>query len=363
MHRRALLLCWAVTFVAVPARADVPSFDCGKATTPIEQLVCDDPELIRLDGLLGLAYTSKLAGSDAKDAVKAEQRAWLESRFERCPIAKTGKALTPAQTWEAAPCLAALYAERVTALGGDPAIPAPSPAAAEPGFIHPICLELALGSDLLENAPPPAPIPLAACNRGNRHRLVTTGDTGIPTAADAHDGYEGSFWYDIAGGALADGRRAALTWYWGGGSGVFTNVVALSEPAPGELAAKIIVPGGDRCLGGISGVRIVGRTIEVTSKITAADFVSLGNAEPSERLTSGLPGCAICCMAELRHRYDPATKRTTLLSATITDSSTEPESDVEKCAFAIVRRAPRTLDAAQTNRLIADIIAECDKNE
>lgn len=349
-----------------PTHADGPSFDCSKAKAPIELLICDDPELIRLDALVGQEYAHRLAASDAKETVKTEQRAWLGSRFERCRVPKAGKALTPAQTWEAAPCLATLYAERVTALGGDPEIAPPNPRTAEPGFIHPICLEVALGSDMLENVPPPAPIALDACNRGNRHRPIAVTETGYLIAPDARDGYEGSFSYEIAG-TLDGGRRVAVAVFWGGGSGTFTNVVVLSEPKPGELAAKVVVPGGDRCFGGIDDVKIVGPdAIEVASKTTAADFVGLHDGAP-ERLTSGLPSCAICCMATIHERHDLAKGDATLVSATILGVPVDPDDDIAKCASAVVDRVapnpPTTLDAKQTNRLVDDIIAQCGKNE
>jgi len=352
------------------AHADGPSFDCGRAKTPIEVLICNDPELIRLDRLLGEAYATRLGASDAKDGVKTEQRAWLGSRFTRCPIPKSGAALGPAQTWEAAPCLATLYAERLAALGGDPAVAPPDPRTAEPGFVHPICIEIALGSDLIENRPPPAPVALAACNRGNRHRPVTLTETGFLSAADARDGYQGSFSYLLAG-TLADGRRVAHTVWWGGGSGSFTNAVVLSEPTPGELAAKVVVPGGDRCFGGIERVQVVGPdAIEVASMVTAADFVGLGDAPPPERLVGGLPSCALCCMATAHHRYDLATTDGTdgtLVSTVVTAIPGGPEGDVETCVFGLIEKLaptqPTTLDAAQTTRLIADIVAQCGKSE
>jgi uncharacterized protein len=96
--RRAILVCVILALGAELAVADGPSFDCGKAKAPIELLVCDDPELIRLDGLVGQAYASTLAESDAKETLTTEQRAWLASRFERCRIPKTGPALTHAHT-------------------------------------------------------------------------------------------------------------------------------------------------------------------------------------------------------------------------------------------------------------------------
>ena len=87
---------------------------------------------------------------------------------------------------------------------------------------------------------------------------------------------------------------ANVSW-WGGGSGTFSEVVVLSEPAPGELAAKMLVAGGDRCFDGIVDVKVVGPdAIEVESNLTATGFVALGDGEPPQRLMRALPDCAAC---------------------------------------------------------------------
>jgi uncharacterized protein YecT (DUF1311 family) len=362
--RPAVLLC--VLLGAATAFAEGPSFDCGNATTPIEELICNDAELIRLDGLLGTRYTARLAESDAvaKETTTTEQRAWLTARFERCKVPRKGPPLSLSQRWESAPCLAALYGERIVALGGDPALAAPSPRTSEPGFVHPLCLELAVGTDLSGDAPPPEPVPLAACNRGNRHRPIEITETGYLNAWDAEDGSQTSFAYRPIG-ALADGRRVAITSYWGGGSGIFSALVALSEPQPGQLAAKSVFTGGDRCTGGLDDASIVGdEAVEVSSRATAVDFVGAIDPNVPERVSGGLGFCAVCCVATLRHRVDLTNRKTpTLVSATLTDIPDETDSEVERCAFTIMRRAaptlPATLDAAKARELVADIVAEC----
>lgn len=70
-----LLLC-----AATPAWA--ASFDCKKATTPVEQTLCGNPELNRLDTTLGEHYRramDKLQGAP-RDALRNSQRAWLQTR-------------------------------------------------------------------------------------------------------------------------------------------------------------------------------------------------------------------------------------------------------------------------------------------
>lgn len=61
----------------------VPSFDCAKASTPIEKAICGDALLGRLDGALAENYRHMLAsdiGVGAKGDLKATQRKWLEQR-------------------------------------------------------------------------------------------------------------------------------------------------------------------------------------------------------------------------------------------------------------------------------------------
>jgi tetratricopeptide (TPR) repeat protein len=55
------------------AAAPSPSFDCGKATTPVEKLICNSPELSKLD--VSLAETYKEAVSKDR-SVRDDQRSW-----------------------------------------------------------------------------------------------------------------------------------------------------------------------------------------------------------------------------------------------------------------------------------------------
>jgi len=56
------------------------SFDCRKASTGIEKVICDDPELNRLDGEMGRLYHK------AKNipGMKQEQKNWVHRRNSMC---------------------------------------------------------------------------------------------------------------------------------------------------------------------------------------------------------------------------------------------------------------------------------------
>lgn len=65
------------------AAAPTPSFDCTKTTDPVQPLICEDPQLSRLDS--ELAATVERAASDANSVPSGEdlrsaQRRWIVSR-------------------------------------------------------------------------------------------------------------------------------------------------------------------------------------------------------------------------------------------------------------------------------------------
>lgn len=75
--------------IVPPAFAEAASFDCAKAGTKTEKMICADPELSSLDGNLGKAYVAlvgnaKLYGTAVVDLVRDNQRAWLKTR-NACP--------------------------------------------------------------------------------------------------------------------------------------------------------------------------------------------------------------------------------------------------------------------------------------
>lgn len=72
------------------------SFNCAKASTAVEGMICGNEELAALDVRVAAAYKTLRSESDDKDGVKSEQMAWLKER-------------NACRTTE---CLASSYAER-----------------------------------------------------------------------------------------------------------------------------------------------------------------------------------------------------------------------------------------------------------
>lgn len=76
-------LIWSVITPAQGA-----SFDCQKATTATELLICSDPELSKLDEELGKAYHAirNTLGPTAKDEIRDTQRMWLKYWPSACSL-------------------------------------------------------------------------------------------------------------------------------------------------------------------------------------------------------------------------------------------------------------------------------------
>ncbi|MGB5833408.1 MAG: DUF4163 domain-containing protein [Thiohalocapsa sp.] len=101
--RSALIGAIAAGTCAPPLSA--ASFDCSRASTAIETMICTDAELSALDTELGRIYAQSLEGAYPAGAndLRTEQRAWLRQRND----CNDGT------------CVAAAYRERIEALGGD----------------------------------------------------------------------------------------------------------------------------------------------------------------------------------------------------------------------------------------------------
>ena len=102
--RLATLAFFMLLFLAAPQSAvAAPSFDCAKASSRVEKLICSRPGLAQLDSDLADAYRTALRDvrwSSANRRIRAEQKEWI-ARRNRCDNAK---------------CLRRLYHTRIGAL-------------------------------------------------------------------------------------------------------------------------------------------------------------------------------------------------------------------------------------------------------
>ena len=98
----------AVLLAASPL-AQGASFNCAKASTAAEKMICADPELSALDDKLGAAYAAAMERIGNQGLVRQWQREWLRSwELTSCKDAA---------------CARPVYAARVAALDGAIASP------------------------------------------------------------------------------------------------------------------------------------------------------------------------------------------------------------------------------------------------
>ncbi len=91
----------ALVFLGAAGRPQAASFDCTRASSSIERMICGDAELSQLDERLARAYQEARKSSASKELASA-QIAWLKKVRERCADVA---------------CLKAEYAARIQALG------------------------------------------------------------------------------------------------------------------------------------------------------------------------------------------------------------------------------------------------------
>ena len=97
----AVVITLAVSFSGQAVAA--PSFDCNKASTRVERMICDHPRIARLDSEMADAYRTALRDSpwaSANRRIRAEQKQWIAER-NRCGAPR---------------CLRQLYKQRIDEL-------------------------------------------------------------------------------------------------------------------------------------------------------------------------------------------------------------------------------------------------------
>ena len=67
-------------FLSHAACVSAASFDCGKAGTAVEKMICADPELSQLDEVLWSEYRKALNNTSEPIALKHKQKQWLKER-------------------------------------------------------------------------------------------------------------------------------------------------------------------------------------------------------------------------------------------------------------------------------------------
>jgi uncharacterized protein YecT (DUF1311 family) len=101
-----------------PDRPLGPSFDCRKAITAPEHLLCRDPELMHLDALMGKLYRMmrKREGGGVSQLLST-QRAWISERDQKC-VVSTDAVSSYEKSRDAAQCFSEMTMARMDKLLG-----------------------------------------------------------------------------------------------------------------------------------------------------------------------------------------------------------------------------------------------------
>jgi len=93
--------CMLLTLCVAGDLTMAASFDCTKAATKSEQLICADQQVSGADEKLAEVYRRVLEQSSDKEGLKKDQRNWIKTQRDVCPDA---------------PCLLKAYQTRIAAL-------------------------------------------------------------------------------------------------------------------------------------------------------------------------------------------------------------------------------------------------------
>ena len=88
IHDIILATCF---FLLITGNVSAASFDCAKASSEVEKLICSDAELSKLDESLSKAYLQALKRTDIKKQTIESQRQWLKNERNACRNAECVK--------------------------------------------------------------------------------------------------------------------------------------------------------------------------------------------------------------------------------------------------------------------------------
>jgi uncharacterized protein len=78
--KHAWRMVWASATIAFAVSAEAASFDCAKATTKVEHIICDTPEISKLDEELAERYKAALQDQTKAEQIRQSQRQWMKER-------------------------------------------------------------------------------------------------------------------------------------------------------------------------------------------------------------------------------------------------------------------------------------------
>ena len=76
-------VAWFLAVISPITTSYAASFDCSKASRPVERFICNDPDFNRLDAEMGLAYRQANAAFPLRGFILATQRIFIVG-YENC---------------------------------------------------------------------------------------------------------------------------------------------------------------------------------------------------------------------------------------------------------------------------------------
>jgi len=109
---KRLVIKVGLLFVVLPLciviNVQAASFDCDKATTKVEKMICADAELSKLDEELAAVYKTALQNAQQTSSIQQVQKQWLKGR-NGCADAACVKQAYEARLKELAPSLTGMH--------------------------------------------------------------------------------------------------------------------------------------------------------------------------------------------------------------------------------------------------------------
>jgi len=81
---RRLVIRAGLLFMVLPlclaVNVQAASFDCAKASTKVEKIICDNPEISKLDDELSASYKAALQNEKQAESIRHAQKQWMKER-------------------------------------------------------------------------------------------------------------------------------------------------------------------------------------------------------------------------------------------------------------------------------------------
>jgi len=99
-------LLFALLSLLLEVDAQAASFDCAKAQTKVEHLICDNPEISKLDDALRASYKTALKDEKQANFIRLKQKQWMKER----------------NSCDDAACVKSAYKRRLSSLANKPRV-------------------------------------------------------------------------------------------------------------------------------------------------------------------------------------------------------------------------------------------------